>query len=309
MTYLVTGCTRINDLNYPDGRKVDGILGGALYALNGIKPFSDDVLLISTAGADFDEYYGDYFRENQLSVAGIQFILPKTEYTILEYSPDGRWWEYSKYGEEFEQKWAAEALIKAEFVTKYANKNTNGIYIESSVKESLWQNLDDFRTAAPGSKIMWELPTGDCDNIEVRDDVLALIENVDIYSVNFPESMEIFGTTSEEESIEIIISLGKPCFFRVGEKGAYMVVDGKAWFAPAIDPHLSVDATGCGNCSTGTALFGFCEGFHPLMTVIMANLAASLNARQFGPYPKFTEALRIELSQHAQRLFNQLNME
>jgi sugar/nucleoside kinase (ribokinase family) len=309
LDYLITGCTRINAINFPDGRTVKGFLGGALFAVNGIKPFSDDVLLITTAGPDFDNYYGNYFRENQLSKTGIQFNLPKTEYTILDYTPDGRWWEYSKYGEDFEQSWAREALIKAEFVSKYADQTTRGIYFESAVREPLWQNLDEIRAAAPNAKIMWELSTGDCENPQVKDAVLALIGKLDMYSVNLPEAMHLFGTQSEAESIRVIQAVGKPCFFRVGERGAYLIDEKGAWFAPAIDTHLSVDATGCGNCSTGTALFGFCEGYHPLLTVIMANLAASLNAQQYGPYPKFTAELREQLNQRAQQIFNQLIME
>ena len=281
-------------------------MGGAIYTVNGIKPFCDDVLFITTAGLDFDQYYGDYFRTNHISTSGIQFVLPMTEYTILEYSPDGRWWEYSKYGPEYEAKWAETALINAEFVTQYASAATQGIYFESAVRESVWEKLDAIRTAAPKAKIMWELSTGDCGNPEVRDAVLSVIEKLDIYSLNMPESMAFFNTNSVGESIEAIIRLGRPCFFRVGEDGAYMITNGKAWYAPAVDSDLSVDATGCGNCSTGTALYGFCEGLHPLMTVIKANLAASLNALQYGPYPQFTEQVRIDLNDRAHSMFEAL---
>jgi len=296
-------------MKYPDGRIVEGFLGGAIYTVNGIKPYCDDVLFVTTAGPDFDEYYGDYFRTNQILAEGVQFILPKTEYTILEYAPDGRWWEYSKYGEAYEKQWAEPALIKAQFVIKYADESTRGIYLESAVRESVWDDLAAIRHAAPKAKIMWELSTGDCGNPEVRDAVLAVIDKLDLYSINLPESMQFFSTQSEAESIEAILALGKPCFFRVGEKGAYMIEDGKAWFAPAVDPELSVDATGCGNCSTGAALYGFCEGMHPLMTAIKANLAASLNALQYGPYPQFTDQLRADLNARARQMFDQLIVE
>jgi len=306
LKYLVTGCTRINDLNYPDGRTVKGFLGGAIYAVNGIKPYCDDVYLISTAGPDFDNFYGDYFRTNQISIQGMQFILPKTEYTILDYAEDGRWWEYSKYGEDYEKKWFPKALIKSDYVLEHADQDTLGIYFESGVRESVWQDIDRIRKSAPGAKIMWELPTGDCEKPNLKLEVLALLKNVDIYSLNLPESLRFFETNTEVESIDAITALGIPCFFRVGEKGAYMIVDGNVWFAPAFDVEKSVDATGCGNCSTGAALFGFCEGLHPLMTIIKANLAASLNAQQYGPYPQFTKDLRNEINLRAEQLFTTL---
>jgi len=306
MKYLVTGCTLLNDMNYADGSKAEGFLGGAIYTVNGIKPYSNDVLFITTAGPDFDEYFGEYYRQNQLSTHGVQFILPRTPYNILDYAADGRWWEYSKYGKDFEKEWGPKALIQAEFVTRYATDQTMGIYFESSVRESVWKDLEDIRNAAPNAKIMWEIPTFDIDNPDLKSDIQALVEKCDIYSLNLPESYTYFGTGSEEASLEAIIALKKPCFFRVGTKGAYMVVDGKAWFAPSIGVNESVDATGCGNCSTGTAMYGFCEGLHPLKVVILANLAASLNARQFGPYPLFTPELRADLFERAETEFLRL---
>jgi sugar/nucleoside kinase (ribokinase family) len=296
----------LNDMNYADGSKAEGFLGGTIYTVAGIKPYSDDVLFITTAGPDFDQYFGDYYKKNNLSMEGVQFVLPKTEYNILDYAPDGRWWEYSKYGKDFERDWGPVALIKASFITKYSNEETLGIYFESGIQESVWKGIVEIRKAAPNAKIMWEIPTYDIDNPEVKERIGTLIKNVDIYSLNLPESMNYFGTKNEEESIQAIKDLGKPCFFRVGTKGAYMIQEDKAWFAPAIGVEKSVDATGCGNCSTGTAMYGFCEGLHPLKTVILANLAAALNALQFGPYPQFTEELRIELLAKADTTFKQL---
>ncbi len=304
MRYLVTGCTIINDMIYADGSRADGCLGGAIYALNGIKPFTDDVLMITTAGADFDAYYGPYYRANGLSMAGVQIVLPKTHYNTLEYHPDGRWWEYSKYGPAFEAEWWPKSHIRAEYVARFADQTTRGIYFESGVREMVWKELDRIRAAAPNAAVMWELLTADTADEQRKPDVLALIQAVDVYSINLPESMNFFGTHSEQESIEAICALGKPCFFRVGEKGAYMIQDGRAWFAPAVGVENSVDATGCGNCSTGAALYGFCEGHHPLRTAVLANLAAALNARQYGPYPLFTADLRAELFARADADFN-----
>jgi sugar/nucleoside kinase (ribokinase family) len=306
LKYLITGCTLLNDMNYADGTKAEGFLGGAIYTLNGIKPYSDDILMVTTAGPDFDQYFGTYYRQNGLSTEGVFYVLPRTQYNTLDYYPDGRWWEYSKYGKEFEQEWNQKSLIQAQQVIKFASEQTKGIYFESGVRDEVWNHLDEIRQASPNAAIMWELPTTNIDLPELHQEIGDLIQKVDIYSLNLPESFTYFKTASEEESINAIINLGKPCFFRVGIKGSYMIVDQKAWFAPAIDVDQSVDATGCGNCSTGTALYGYCEGFHPLKTAVLANLAAALNARQYGPYPLFTEELREELIQKAEVEFTRL---
>ena len=309
LKYLVTGCTLLNDMNYADGSKAEGFLGGAIYTVDGIKPYCDDILFVTTAGPDFDEYFGEYYRQNQLSIEGVQFVLARTPYNTLDYQADGRWREYSKYGKGFEKEWGPKALIQASYVIRYADEHTRGIYFESAAREPVWKHLDGIRKAAPNAKIMWEIPTPDIDNPEEKNNIAALIEKCDIYSINLPESITYFGTNSEEESIKAILALGKPCFFRVGEKGSYMIVDGKAWFAPSIDVDKSVDPTGCGNCSTGSALYGFCEGLHPLKTAILANLAAALNALQFGPYPLFTDELRARLFERAEAEFIRLTVE
>ena len=286
--YLVTGSTIVNDMLYADGTKQTGFLGGSLYTVNSIKPYTDDLLFITTAGPDFDSLYGDYFRRNGLSQAGVEEVLPKTQYNIVEYNAAGQWWEHSIYGEAYEKEIGLVPEVKAEFIIKHADENVKGIYLESRVIESVWKHLDEIRKAAPNACIQAELSTVDIDDPSLHAQVMELIEKIDMYSVNLPESMTLFGTHSEEENIQKIIAIGKPCFFRVGEKGSYMIHDGKAWFAPSVGAAESVDATGCGNCSTGASLYGYCEGKHPLMTAILANLAAGVNTRQYGPYPHYT---------------------
>ena len=304
--YLVTGSTIVNDMLYADGTKQTGFLGGSLYTVNSIKPYTDDLPFITTAGPDFDSLYGDYFRRNGLSQAGVEEVLPKTQYNIVEYNAAGQWWEHSIYGEAYEKEIGLVPEVKAEFIIKHADENVKGIYLESRVIESVWKHLDEIRKAAPNACIQAELSTVDIDDPSLHAQVMELIEKIDMYSVNLPESMTLFGTHSEEENIQKIIAIGKPCFFRVGEKGSYMIQDGKAWFAPSVGAAESVDATGCGNCSTGASLYGYCEGKHPLMTAILANLAAGVNTRQYGPYPHYTQQLRQELLEQAEEMFQKL---
>ena len=304
--YLVTGSTIVNDMLYADGTRKTGFLGGSIYTVNGIKPYTDDLLFITTAGPDFDSLYGDYFRLNGLSTVGVKEVLPKTQYNVVEYNAAGQWWEHSIYGEQFEKEIGLVPEIRAEYIIEHADESVKGIYLESRVIEGVWKHLDDVRKAAPNACIQAELSTVDIDDASLHGAVMELIGKVDMYSVNLPESMTLFGTRSEEESIRRIIELGKPCFFRVGEKGSYMIQDGRAWFAPSVGVDASVDATGCGNCSTGASLYGYCEGKHPLMTAILANLAAGVNARQYGPYPHYTPELRERLLAQAEEMFEKL---
>ena len=306
MTYIISGCTLVDDIIYPDGRSVTGQLGGSIYTLTGIKPYTDDVLFVTTAGPDFEQFYGDYYRRNGLSTAGVQSVLPHTRHNILAYDADGRWRENSKHGFDFELTWGSVALIRAAYITAHASTSTRGIYLESAVREPVWRDLDAIRAAAPHAKIMWELQQSDCEAPSRHAAIRLLIQRVDVYSLNLPESLALFGTTSEAESLAAIIAIGIPCLFRVGTRGAYMIQDGQAWYAPAYDLEATIDATGCGNCATGAALYGYAEGLHPLRTVIQANLAATLNARQYGPFPAFTTELRAQLHDRVEAEFVRL---
>ncbi|MFZ9858161.1 MAG: carbohydrate kinase family protein [Roseiflexaceae bacterium] len=309
MTYLIAGCTHINDLIYADGRTVTAQLGGSIYAVNGIKTYYDDLLFVTTVGPDFDAYFGEYYRTNQLSQNGVHQVLPHTQYNMLTYQPDGRWGESSKYGADFEAQWATTSLIQSAHILPFITHTTQGIYLESSVTEPIWQHLDAIRAAAPHATMMWEVATSDIETPARHANIADCIAAVDIYSINLPESLALFEVTSEADALTAIMAQDTPCLFRVGTKGAYMVADGHAWFAPSYDLEYSVDPTGCGNCATGAALYGMAEGLHPLHTVILANLAAALNARQYGPYPAYTATIRAEQLHRAEREFVHLHSE
>lgn len=301
--YLITGSVIVNDMHYPDGSKATGFLGGSLYTVNGILPYTEDLLFVSAAGPDFDDLYGDYFRRNHLSAEGIEIAFPRTHYTYLEYSPSGEWVEHSIYGKEFEEKYGLFPLARSEYVLKHGGPDVKGIYFESASIEPVWDDLPAMRQKCPNASIMIEISTEEVHDPALRGSVLDLIRKTDIYSINRPESMLLFGTNSEEESIQKIIEFGKPCFFRVGKKGSYMIQDGRAWFAPSVESGTSVDSTGCGNCSTGAAMYGFCEGYHPLLTACLANVAAGVNARQFGPFPHYTDEVKAEMRRTAEELY------
>lgn len=307
--YLTAGCAIVNDMLYADGRRVKGFLGGTLYTLNGVKPYCDDVLYIAPAGPDFADYYGEYMRKNGLDMSGIECVLSRTQYTTVEYSETGQWHEYSVYGPEADLEAREKAGILPEYIVKHCSEQTRGIYFEADVDSAVWQGLDEIRRAAPYGKIMYEVASSDAYDPERRQRLFERLRQCDVYSINLPESKSLFETESEEASIERIIEFGKPCFFRVGVKGSYMIEDTKAWFAPSVGSETSVDPTGCGNCSTGAAMYGWCEGLHPLMTAIKANLASGLNAAQFGPYPLYTEEVKRTLIARADEMFSKLKGE
>ena len=82
---------------------------------------------------------------------------------------------------------------------------------------------------------------------------------------------------------------------------ASVTPDNAIYLPPAPGP--VVDPTGCGNTSTGSALYAYAEGNDPLMVGIMANVASAQNIRQFGVIEDFL-AVREESYAQAKELYD-----
>ncbi len=301
MKYIVAAMTIVNDLHYADGRVVDNVIGGGVYCLGGVKPFCDDVCYITVAGPDFEQYYGEYFASNNLSTAGVLRRLPKTHHNIVDYEPDGRWREYSVYGETYNEDTFAATQITGDDMAPFCGPDTLGIYTESGLEEVFWSGeaLLKMRRAAPNAKIMWELPYNNVMQPALRARFYENVRKCDIYSINAPEGRIIFGESRREDVIRAIVRLGVPCFFRCGEDGAAMIAGGRVVFGPSYSLGNSVDPTGCGNCSTAAAMAAFAAGLPLEDVVARANVAAHYNALQLGPYPAFTPEKQREAQARA----------
>ena len=291
MKYIVVGPTIVNDILFADGSRSKGHIGGSIYCLEGVKVWEDSCLYLSNVGKDFSEFYGEWMDANHCTYDGLQYILPHTQYTELVYEEGGLHSERSIYGEEEEALVERLDYICAAQIGSYCGKDTRGIYIEASETNPFWDELSDIRGKSQ-AKIMWELPTSAAMTAQRHEKVLACIQKTDMYSLNLPEARSLFSVESEEEAIRRIISLNVPCFFRVGQKGSYMIAGGEAVFAGSLLVGEVVDPTGCGNCSTAAAMYAYCEGNSLYDTARMANIAAAYNLLQYGPYPVMDEKVR-----------------
>lgn len=293
MKYIVVGPTIVNDIIFADGSKSKEHIGGSIFCVEGIKIWEDDCLYVSNVGEDFSRYYGKWMDANHCSYEGLHYILPHTQYTTLLYGENGLHSERSIYGEEMEKKLEEMDVITASQIAAHCDKDTRGIYIEASETNPIWDQLQEIKKKCD-AKVMWELPTSAAIEKGRRQNVLKTIKKADIYSINLPEAMHLFGQPDEVSAIQAILDFGVPCFFRVGKKGSYMLLKGKSYFAPSVTLGDVVDATGCGNCSTAAALYGWCEGFEPTKVAFMANISAAYNLLQYGPYPCISEETRKE---------------
>ena len=304
MKYIVAGPTIINDIIFEDKKEIKAQIGGSIFCVGGIKMWSEDCLYVSNVGPDFDRYYGEWMTTNQCSTKGLSYCLPHTSYTQLLYDKTGLHDEVSVYGAEMESLIGKLDCITAKQIADNCNEHTKGIYVEARESSEIWDQLALIKEKC-NAKIMWELPTSATMDAERKKQVWQILKRVDIYSINLPEALSLFEKEDEKTVLDEIIRFGIPCFFRVGAKGSYMICDGKSYFAPSIKIGEVVDTTGCGNASTAAALFGYCEGIHPLKVAGMANISAAYNLLQYGPYPSILPEVKEEANKLLEKLLKE----
>ena len=289
MRFVAAGSLIVNDIYYADGRTIMGQPGGAvIYAMEGFKFIDDDVLLVTGVGEDFDEFYGKWMDDNQLSREGLELRQKHCLRFGLRYEPDGRWFHIGCTEEEEEAQYAVMGN-RIEHIKQFL-PGCGGFYATHGPERDFWQEVFTMREKY-GFKIGWELPT-QCIIPKYEQDNFWLIKQMDYYSVNRPESFDLLGVNSEEQAIEKMVQIGVPCFYRVGKRGAYFIKDGQAVFEPSVNLGPQVDPTGCGNCSTAACFAAMCKGFSARQCARLANIASGYNVLQNGLYPKFTKEMR-----------------
>lgn len=295
--YGAVGGLFANRLEFADGRVVGPVMGGAsIYALSAFLFKTDDVLLIAGCGKDVDKYYGDWFKRNSIDTSALKKKIDRNEYSFIHYNPDGTWTAGSTYGPEFRKTVLPGIRLSMEEITPYLNQ-LDAVYFCGFHPEE----IEEIRKIKENHKltIMWEMPSNMAK--EGVETVRQYLSVSDIWSLNRPESFELFGCEDEKVVLRELIKLDIPCFYRVGEKGSYMVMNRKVYFAPSILREDGVDPTGCGNSSTAAALYAFNEGYKADEIAAFANTVASFTVRQYGPYPVFSEEVRAE----AQKIFEE----
>lgn len=293
MEYIVAGYTIVNDVNFADGSSVNAFLGGSAFSVAGIKMWRDSIGYVGIGGEDFMETHGEFYTKNNIALA-VEERFPKTLHYVLNYFEDGSWEEICPDGGEYEDMVYDNSRFGADAFAAFTGEDTKGIYIEATLGSQIVYEFDKLKEMIPNGKIMWEIFTSELVP-EKYDDVIELIGHVDYFSMNFNEAKTFFGVETLEEAIERIKAIGKPCFFRCGDKGAYVVTPDEVTFLASMGVENCVDETGCGNCSTAASLIGLCEGLPAKETLAMANISAMYNTKQYGPWPYTDEKIRAEV--------------
>lgn len=312
--YLACGNIMSDRIQNKDGTYSEWNMGGpAFYALSGMRIWTKDCKLVCKTGADYADTYGKWMDDNGVTRESVRVETEEHTTFTLSYNPDGSFTPKSRFSMEHLGYLKTHADDIDEAAQGYPIK---GMYMAHNIDRVVWENLRKVKEKH-GFRIMWEIEYAkayrEASGLS-RDEILGrireILEVADIWSLNSNEASDLFNLPKEDDE-GIIAQLQKLptefTFYRVGDRGSYAVTPTDAYFCPVLEPFgPSVDPTGCGNCSTGSAAYAYFAGNHPAMVAAMANVAGGFNAAQRGPYRLYTPE-KMQLARDlAQKLFNQM---
>lgn len=287
MDYIIGSTSVTDELHFPDGTVIEKLAGGAgIYALAGIKLWSDSVEIVTGVGEDYLEIYGDWYKQNKLSTNGLKVRTKKTPHNIITYFENGEREEKPLYGPDH----YLNIEVKPEDLEEYFI-SSKGIYIFKNSNKEFWDKILKMKSIG-SAKVMWEI-ANDATYYENKQKVKEIAKQIDVFSINRTEAFNLLGTKDMNNVIEELIGWDIPLIFlRRGKEGAYIISKGEICEVPSLSNVNVVDPTGGGNSSSGAVLYGFCEGKTPLEAGIMGSISAGMCLEQYGVPKEITNQMR-----------------
>lgn len=307
MEYIAAGNVMVDTVHFKDGRENRNQIGGpALFAYSGIRLFTDDALLVCNVGQDFETYFGQWANHNQVCREGIKIKADTCNHSHLLYNDDGTYTSDKTsnpdYYWTFIENLGYLKTSPEEIEAHTSGGGVKGIYMAQNCDRVFWDRLGTAKKR-DGFKMMWEIEGPFCKK-EYTDSILHAMQYADMFSLNIQECRNLSGLESEDDNLAYLKTLPVDMIlFRVGKKGLYTLQNGQAYFHPSAPVDRETDPTGCGNTSTGAAIYAYCNHpKDPVMVGIVANVAAAQNIRQFGAIPDFS-AVRQSAVEQVQQLY------
>ena len=279
MKYVVAGNAAADCITFADGTCTGFVAGGAsLFALLGIQLWDDEVLLCGGFGEDYMDSLGDWLIRNKIDRRAFNVRDPHHPLNYVNYRDEGGWDSHTVYGDAHYD--SLDCNPELDHLEDYL-EDTVGVTFFHGEDPDFYRQIFALRERF-GFKLNWEIKGKLCipENLEK---IREMCKNVDSFSINGPETFELFGVNSDEEAIAALKTLGCALvIYRVGKRGIFIIKGEEVVFAPAFTKYPLVDVTGCGNSSTAAAFYAWCEGKDIYEIAAHANITAGHNLRYHG---------------------------
>ncbi|MDM1523210.1 sugar kinase [Empedobacter sp. 225-1] len=241
MSLLTVGTVAFDKLESPFG-KTDKILGGAAtYIGMASSLLGVDTAIVSVVGGDFPQKYIDLLRSKGINLDGMEIV------------KDGKtfFWE-GKYHNDLNTRdtLATELNVLETFnpVVPQTYKSPDVLMLGNLhplVQKGVLTQLDQ----RPGLVVLDTMNFWmDC----AWDELMDVIKDVDVISINDEEARQMSGEYSLVKAAKKIMTFGpKTVIIKKGEHGALLFQNEQVFFAPALPLEDVFDPTGAGDTFAG----------------------------------------------------------
>jgi len=238
---VVVGTVAFDAIETPFG-KTDKILGGAAtYIGLSASNFNVDAALVSVVGGDFPQEHLDLLTGKKLDISGIEIV------------KDGKTFFWSgKYHNDMNSR---DTLVTELNVLEHFNPVVPDSYKDAEIvmlgnlHPLVQQGVLDQMNKKPKLAI---LDTMNFWMDVALDDLLNVIKNVDVITINDEEARQLTGEYSLVVAARKIHTMGpKYVVIKKGEHGALLFHDDNVFYAPALPLEEVFDPTGAGDTFAG----------------------------------------------------------
>lgn len=241
MSLLTVGTVAFDKLESPFG-KTDKILGGAAtYISMASSLLGVETGLVSVVGGDFPEEYIDLLKSKNVDLAGLEIVT------------DGKtfFWE-GKYHNDLNTRdtLTTELNVLETFnpVVPQNWKNADVLMLGNLhplVQAGVLEQMENRpKLVVLDTMNFWM----DC----AWEELMAVIKNVDVISINDEEARQMSGEYSLRKAARKIAAMGpKTVIIKKGEHGALLFQGEQVFYAPALPMEEVFDPTGAGDTFAG----------------------------------------------------------
>ena len=239
---VIVGTVAFDAIETPFG-KTDKILGGAATYIGFSAANFDnvDAAAVSVVGGDFPQEYLDLLTQRKVSIEGIEIV------------KDGKtfFWSGKYHNDMNSRDTLATELNVLENFTPVVPENYKDadIVMLGNLHPNVQQSVLDQMSKKPKLAI---LDTMNFWMDIAMDDLLSVIKNVDVITINDEEARQLSGEYSLVNAAKKIHTMGpKYVVIKKGEHGALLFSEGDMFYAPALPLAEVFDPTGAGDTFAG----------------------------------------------------------
>lgn len=299
MDYIVLGQLLTDDIIYTGKKSCCNLLGGAAYALAGIRYWSEKLGVCCGIGSDFYAMHGEWIHNQGIDMRGTQERAVRSPHTRCVYTESEERVESVIPGTA-----DLASMMPAIRDIPDCYSNCKGVYVYLGSDPLYWEELAAWKEHK-SAVLLWELRGADA-KPENRDAFRRYLAAADILSINLAEARQLTGKEVPERCLEELLNLGADnVFLHMGAAGSYAASQEICWHVLPWQVDV-VDVTGGGNSASGGFLAGFCESGGDLRQAgICGNVSASFVLEQFG----LPEQIRAEEMKRAAERAEQIQVQ